>query len=155
MEHATDDRCDVESFEAIDARMRKAFRWLEQAITYLNGLEAADRAQVRPGLRLRLRFAAVRARFGRTARAPHPSAIPVLEAIDVYYEIAAVEASRDRGGAAGGSRSPRRPSMHSGCNTPAAAWRNPTGRCASASFSVPARHPGAHLVSHRLIKAGS
>ena len=26
-------RDDVESFEAIDARMHKAFRWLEQAIT--------------------------------------------------------------------------------------------------------------------------
>jgi hypothetical protein len=27
----------VEGFQAIDGRLRKAFRWLEQAITYLNG----------------------------------------------------------------------------------------------------------------------
>src|SRR5579862_6657304 len=36
---STDDHSDVESFQAIDARMRKAFRWLERAITYLNGLK--------------------------------------------------------------------------------------------------------------------
>ena len=34
-----DDRGDVETFQAIDARLRKAFRWLEKAITYLNGLK--------------------------------------------------------------------------------------------------------------------
>ena len=36
---STDDHVDVESFEAIDARLREAFRWLEKAITYLNGLK--------------------------------------------------------------------------------------------------------------------
>jgi len=30
---------DVETFQAIDARLRRAFRWLEKAITYLDGLK--------------------------------------------------------------------------------------------------------------------
>ena len=32
---------EVEDFESIDARLRKAFRWLEQAITYLNAIKPA------------------------------------------------------------------------------------------------------------------
>ena len=32
---------DVEGFQQIDARMRKAFRWLEKAIAYLDGLKPA------------------------------------------------------------------------------------------------------------------
>jgi hypothetical protein len=39
VQEPADDRGDVESFQAIDARLRKAFRWLENAITYLNGLK--------------------------------------------------------------------------------------------------------------------
>jgi hypothetical protein len=39
MHEPADAHHDVESFEAIDARMRKAFHWLEQAVTYLNGLK--------------------------------------------------------------------------------------------------------------------
>lgn len=40
VQESTDDRGDVESFEAIDARLREAFRcWLEKAIAYLNGLK--------------------------------------------------------------------------------------------------------------------
>jgi hypothetical protein len=36
---SADDHVDVEGFEAIDKRLRRAFRWLEQAVTYLNGLK--------------------------------------------------------------------------------------------------------------------
>jgi hypothetical protein len=39
VQESTDDHGDVETFEAIDARLREAFRWLEKAITYLNGLK--------------------------------------------------------------------------------------------------------------------
>jgi len=38
---STQEHADVESFQAIDARLRKAFRWLEKAITYLSGLKPA------------------------------------------------------------------------------------------------------------------
>ena len=36
---STHERADVEDFQAIDARLRKAFRWLEKAVTYLDGLK--------------------------------------------------------------------------------------------------------------------
>jgi hypothetical protein len=36
---ATHEHADVETFQAIDARLRKAFRWLEKAITYLDELK--------------------------------------------------------------------------------------------------------------------
>src|SRR5258706_13851785 len=36
---STHEHADVESFQAIDARLRKTFRWLEKAITYLDGLK--------------------------------------------------------------------------------------------------------------------
>ncbi len=39
VQESIDDHGDVESFQAIDARHREAFRWLEKAITYLNGLK--------------------------------------------------------------------------------------------------------------------
>ena len=35
---AAQPRADVEGFQQIDERLRKAFRWLENAITYLDGL---------------------------------------------------------------------------------------------------------------------
>lgn len=49
---SADERGDVESFQAIDARLRKGFRWLEKAITYLNGLKPpiAHRFDLRHGL---------------------------------------------------------------------------------------------------------
>ena len=69
---STDDHGDVESFEAIDARLRKAFRWLEKAITYLNGLKPPIEHRFDLGYGYVIRFAAVRPWFGRSARAPHP-----------------------------------------------------------------------------------
>ncbi len=55
---SADMHADVESFQAIDARLRKAFRWLEKAVTYLSGLK--------PPIDHRFE-----ARLSRTARAPH------------------------------------------------------------------------------------
>jgi hypothetical protein len=84
-----DDRGDVEGFEAIDARMRKAFRWLEQAIG-LPQRPASRRSTTRttsatatPSSRPRFAHGSV-----GLARAAHRR-LPGLEAIDVYYEIAA------------------------------------------------------------------
>src|SRR5438034_5294472 len=40
--HSTQEHADVEGFQEIDARLRKAFRWLEKAITYLDGLKRSS-----------------------------------------------------------------------------------------------------------------
>lgn len=88
LREAPQERGDVEAYEAIDARLRKAFRWLEQAITYLNGLKPpiAHRYDLGYG------FAFESPRFARGSVGLHERRIagfPVLEEINVYYEIAA------------------------------------------------------------------
>jgi hypothetical protein len=79
---------DVETFQAIDARLRKAFRWLEKAVTYLDG--------VRPPIEHRfdlghgLVFESPR--FGHGSVGQHERRIvgfPVLDEINIYYEISA------------------------------------------------------------------
>jgi hypothetical protein len=85
---STLDHRDVESFEAIDARMRKAFRWLEQAITYLNTLQPS----IDHRFDLGYGYAFESARFGHGSVGQHARRVagfPVLEQIDIYYEIAA------------------------------------------------------------------
>jgi hypothetical protein len=79
---------DVEGFRDIDARMRKAFRWLEKAITYLDGLKPAidHRFDLGHGLVFES------PRFGRGSVGQHEHRIvgfPVLDEINVYYEISA------------------------------------------------------------------
>jgi len=79
---------DVESFEAIDARMRKAFRWLEQAITYLNGLKPPIEHKFDVGYG----YVFDSPRFAHGSVAQHARRIagfPVLKGIDVYYEMSA------------------------------------------------------------------
>jgi hypothetical protein len=79
---------DVESFQAIDARLRKAFRWLEQAITYLNGLKPP----IDHRFDLGYGFVFDSPRFARGSVGQHERRIvgfPVLEEINVYYEISA------------------------------------------------------------------
>ena len=79
---------DVEGFRDIDARMRKAFRWLEKAITYLDGLKPAvdHRFDLGHGLVFES------PRFGHGSVGQHESRIvgfPVLDEINIYYEISA------------------------------------------------------------------
>jgi hypothetical protein len=79
---------DVEDFQHIDARMRKAFRWLEKAITYLDGLKPAidHRFDLGHGLVFES------PRFGHGFVGQHERRIvgfPVLDEIEVYYEIVA------------------------------------------------------------------
>jgi hypothetical protein len=81
---------DVEGFQAIDARMRKTFRWLEKAVTYLDGLKPP--IQHRFDLGHGLVFESPR--FGRGSVGQHTSRIvgfPVLDEINVYYEISAAK----------------------------------------------------------------
>jgi hypothetical protein len=84
----THEHADVESFQAIDARLRKAFRWLEKAITYLDGLKPA--IEHRYDLGHGLVFESPR--FGHGSVGQHERRIvgfPVLDEINIYYQISA------------------------------------------------------------------
>jgi len=85
---STQVQADVEGFQAIDARMRKSFRWLEKAVTYLDGLKPA--IEHRFDLGHGLVFEAPR--FGHGSVGQHERRIvgfPVLDEINIYYEISA------------------------------------------------------------------
>jgi hypothetical protein len=85
---SADEHSDVESFQAIDARLRKAFRWLEKALTYLNGIKPPidHRFDLGHG------FVFESPRFAHGSVGMHEHRIvgfPVLDEINIYYEIAA------------------------------------------------------------------
>ena len=85
---STHDHADVETFQAIDARLRKAFRWLEKAVTYLDGLKPV--IEHRYDLGHGLVFDSPR--FGHGSVGQHEHRIvgfPVLDEINIYYEISA------------------------------------------------------------------
>ena len=87
---SADEHADVESFHAIDARMRKGFRWLEKAVTYLNGLRPAiaHRFDLGHGLV----FDSPRFAHGSVGQHEHRIVgFPVLDEINVYYEISAAK----------------------------------------------------------------
>jgi hypothetical protein len=84
---STHESTDVESFQAIDARLRKMFRWLEKAIMYLDGLKPPidHRFDLGHGLVFDS------PRFGHGSVSQHERRIvgfPVLDEINIYYEIA-------------------------------------------------------------------
>lgn len=88
---STEDGGDVENYQAIDKRLRKAFRWLERAITYLNGIKPsiAHRFDLGYG------FAFDSPQFSHGSVGQHERRIlgfPVLEEINVYYDISASKA---------------------------------------------------------------
>jgi len=79
---------DVEGFEAIDKRMRQAHAWLEKAFSYLDGVKPpiAHRFDLGHGLEFE------GPRFNRGYVGRHERRIagyPVLDEIDMYYEIVA------------------------------------------------------------------
>ena len=85
-----DDHGDVEAFQAIDARLRKAFRWLEKAIAYLNGLKPP----IEHRFDLGYGYAFDSPRFAHGSVGQHGRRIvgfPVLEGIDVHYEVSAAK----------------------------------------------------------------
>jgi hypothetical protein len=85
---SANDRGDVERFDSIDARMRKVFRWLEQAITYLNALKPP----IEHKFDLGHGYVFDAPRFAHGSVGQHERRIagfPVLEAIDVHYDISA------------------------------------------------------------------
>ena len=70
--------------------MRKAFRWLEQAITYLNGVKPP----IDHRFDLGYGFFFDSPRFAHGSVGQHERRIagfPVLESIDVYYEMSAAK----------------------------------------------------------------
>lgn len=82
---------DVETFQAIDARLRKAFRWLEKAITYLDGLKPPIEHRFDLGHGLVFESP----RFGKGSVGYHEQRIvgfPVIDEINIYYEIVAAKA---------------------------------------------------------------
>ena len=84
------EHADVPGFQEIDAQLRKAFRWLEKAIAYLDGLKPAiaHRFDVGHGLVLES------PRLGRAYVGQHERRIvgfPVLDEINIYYEITAAK----------------------------------------------------------------
>ena len=87
---STHEHTDVESFQAIDARLRKAFRWLEKAVTYLSGLKPPIEHRFDLGHGLVFESP----RFGHGSVGQHERRIvgfPVLEEINIYYEISAAK----------------------------------------------------------------
>jgi hypothetical protein len=79
---------DVEGFQQIDARLRKAFRWLEKAVTYLDELKPAIDHRFDLGYGLVFESP----RFAHGSVGQHERRIvgfPVLEEINIYYEITA------------------------------------------------------------------
>jgi hypothetical protein len=87
---STDDHGEVESFQAIDARLREAFRWLEKAITYLNGLKPP--IEHRFDLGYGYAFDSPRFAHGSVGQQERRiRGFPVLEGIDVYYQASAAK----------------------------------------------------------------
>ena len=85
------DHADVPGFEEINADMRKAFRWLEKAIAYLDGLKppVAHTFDLGHGLVFES------PRLNRCYVGQHERRIvgyPVLDEINIYYEITAAKA---------------------------------------------------------------
>lgn len=85
---STQEHAKGEGFQEIDARLRKAFRWLEKAVAYLDG--------IKPSLNHRFDlghgFVFESPRFAHGYIGQHSSRIvgfPVLDEINIYYEIAA------------------------------------------------------------------
>ena len=87
---STHDHADVEGYQAIDARLRKAFRWLEKAITYLSGVKPPIEHQFDLGHGLVFQSP----RFGHGSVGQHEHRIvgfPVLDEINIYYEVSAAK----------------------------------------------------------------
>lgn len=81
---------DVEGYEQINARMKKAYAWLDKAFSYLDGLKPpiAHRFEVGHGMVFE------GTKFGRGFVGQHERRIvgfPVIDEINIYYEIAAAQ----------------------------------------------------------------
>ena len=85
---STHTHSDVEGFEQINTRLRNAYAWLDKAFSYLDGVKPpiAHRFDVGHGLVFE------ETKFGRGFVGQHERRIvgfPVIDEINIYYEIAA------------------------------------------------------------------
>jgi hypothetical protein len=88
--HASRVHVEVEGFQEIDARMRKAFRWLEKAIAYLDELKPPIEHRFDVGYGLVFE----QPRFNRGYVGQHERRIvgfPVLDELNIWYEIGAAK----------------------------------------------------------------
>lgn len=84
------EHADVPGFQEIDAQMRKAFRWLEKAVTYLDGLKPPIEHRFDLGHGLAFESP----RLGHAYVGQHERRIvgfPVLDEIHISYEITAAK----------------------------------------------------------------
>src|SRR6187401_517331 len=84
------DHSDVEGYEQINARLRKAYTWLDKAFSYLDGVKPAIDHRFDMGHGLVFEDT----RFGRGYVGQHERRIvgyPVVDEINIYYEIAAAK----------------------------------------------------------------
>ena len=84
MRKSHDDHAEVPGFEEINAQMRKAFRWLEKAIAYLDGLKPPIAHVFDLGQGLVFESP----RINRCYVGQHERRIvgyPVLDEINIYY----------------------------------------------------------------------
>ena len=87
---STHTHSDVEGYEQLNARLRKAYTWLDKAFSYLDGVKPPieHRFDVGHGLVFE------GTKFGRGYVGQHERRIvgfPVLDEINIYYEIAAAK----------------------------------------------------------------
>ncbi len=85
------DHAEVEGYEEINKRLRHAYQWLDKAFSYLDGVKPpiAHRFDVGHGLVFEA------PKFGRGYVGQHERRIvgfPVIDEINIYYEIAAARA---------------------------------------------------------------
>ena len=84
------EHADVPGFQAIDSQLRKAFRWLEKAVAYLDGLKPPIEHRFDLGHGLVFESP----RLGRAYVGQHERRIvgfPVVDEINIYYEITAAK----------------------------------------------------------------
>jgi hypothetical protein len=84
------DQAGIEEFDVIDARMRKSLRWLEKAVTYLDGIKSPVKHRFDLGYGMVFESP----RFSRGTVGQHTRNIlgfPAIDEINLYYEISATK----------------------------------------------------------------
>lgn len=84
------DRCVVEDMAVIDARMRKSFKWLEKAVTYLNAIKSPIKYRFDLGHGIVFD----EPRFGRGVLGQHTLNVRgfnVIDEISIYYHVCAAK----------------------------------------------------------------
>ena len=108
---------DVEGYEQINARMRKAYAWLDKAVSYLDGVKPPIAHRFDVGHGMVFEGTEVRARLSSASTSERIVGFPVIDEISIWYEIAAarpltVEVAPGRRAASGKGAGRRRAAIH-------------------------------------------